>query len=312
MSLGNDLKREFVSKTSSYLTGGTSVREDCLFRLLIDAFKSLTCYSVGEIHGNKRQVIYTESNGWFTKTPRCELGDIVIVAFSKKRRIGRIIIIQNKVARTGGYLSNKCRGIYASLVQYELLKEQHIFEYVKNPRAGIPNKLLRSLCSSVCQYGIFYKNLAGNIDMSSITANKLYIVPTAFTSLPSCSDHPGASIMFNGAFETMTSRSGTGDFVGAENLKDFGDLLEDLYIGKPIGLIAKRRIEKELLYALELSYYNIPSSMQNLLQEFQDVEFINQADDYNDDVNSLGSHNSLLDICRSLIMINVDSNEDYR
>lgn len=63
MALGHHIKKQFTYHVNSL----SRHYEVDLFRCLIDSFLSLSDYTVGEIHGRKRQVEYNETKRWFTK-----------------------------------------------------------------------------------------------------------------------------------------------------------------------------------------------------------------------------------------------------
>lgn len=307
MPLGYSLKTSFSSCVSACPT--TSEVE--LFRCLKMAFSSMPDYSAGEIHGHKRQVLYTEANGWFTKKPRCELGDLAIIAFSKKKGQGRLVIIQNKVSRDSKRgLGSNCRGIYASLVQYELLRERPFFCFASGPYSGRRNGLIKfSPYSSVCQYGLFYKDRFGNVDMSSITASEFALPAKTILRFPIRSRHPVAKIEFNKKFETFASRSATGDFVAAENLIDFGNLLEDMYIGRPINVYQKKVIEDMLMLKMASDDADMSYEARRAIDDFMGTEFIEDTNvSYlnGENENNKAEWDCLLNVCRSLVLINVD------
>lgn len=301
----------FTKESHGYLSATKSIKEVDLFRFFIKAFTSMSSYNVGEIHGNRRQVVFDESKGWYTRNSQCELGDVAIIAFSKAKGQGRLVIMQNKVSRnTYGEIFYNPRGVHANLVQHELLTVRPRFQYIKSPGAGKPNNLIQaSPYPSVCLYGNFYLNRS-DIDMSALTASKLVAFPLSFKwGIPRTGKHPTASIEYKEPFETMKSRSTDGDFIGAGNLFDFGNLLEDLYIGRPINYIEKRKIESELRFALQSYSTDLLEPVITVINDFLETEFNKETDFYADDNYSEDSSSGILDICRSLLIINVDSKE---
>lgn len=83
-------------------------------------------------------------------------------------------------------------------------------------------------------YGSIYMNARGEVDMAAIAAN-LFQFKHSPIHFPQYGKHPAATIFYSGPFENLATRNGSGDFYAADNLTDFGDLLEELYIGKPLG-----------------------------------------------------------------------------
>lgn len=309
MSFGYDLKKNFTSQVETTLNAPYYAKEVDLFRCLIDAFSSMSNYMVAEIHGNRHQVEYSETKGWFLRAPRCELGDIIIIAFSRVRCQGRLVIIQNKVSRRFGQLSSNHRDVYANLVQYELMCNRPIFSPANGPYKGKENTLINRLpYPSVCQYGLFYKDPCGGIDMSSITAQEFTFAPSTAKKFPLNSKSPCAKIILPSdfSFETFNSRNSKKDFVGAKTLVDFGDLLEDLYIGMPISPNLKDNILQNLNEKRNDAYST--STMRRLIDDFSTINFSESIDRENDISASQGSEmpNNIIDMCRALLLINLD------
>lgn len=299
MPLGRDLKRAFDNQL---LIATNPTREVDLFRCLIAAINSIPSYQAFEIHGNKSQVQYTETEGWFSRKPRCELGDVAIIAFSPRRKQSRLVIVQNKRAyQPGGGLGTNKNEVRANLVQFELLSKRPYFKLVRGACAGVRNGLIRfSPYSSVCQYGIFYDSGTGT-DMSVITADRFNLV----SKHKRTGKHPTATVRFWGAFQSAGVRYAAPDFVAAETIEDFGDLLEDLYIGRPITSRAKQEINRLLFNLTNMR----PDAMHtNILNDFYNMEIVEQFDiNMHDEDLVADDFWELLDVCRSLVLIDVDA-----
>lgn len=263
MSLGDVLQDKFFSLVNN----NTQYKEVELFRKLIDAFLSMSHYFVEEIHGTKYQVTYKENNNWFNKVPRCELADMIIVAYSSERKEGRIVFIQNKLSKISPNNELRYRKIYANLVQYELLSERPIFSYVNKSLNYAEDIFYGSEYESICQYGLFYQNTDGTINMSCITASEFGHDLGSKKLVPITTKNPCTNILFDKEFETFNSRAKKGDFIAAQNLKDFGDLLEDLYIGRPID----GSLKKEILEILR-EQQNI-NTTNRILEDFSEIDF---------------------------------------
>lgn len=302
MPLGLDLKRAFDAEV---LHAKDPTREVALFRCLINAIKAMPAYRAYEIHGNKCQVEFIETEGWFTRKPQCELGDVAIIAFSPRRNRARFVIVQNKLSyNSGGGLGTITNEVKANLVQFELLSKRPYFKLVRGINAGVQNGLIKhSPCPSVCQYGVFYDSGAG-VDMSVITADKLDLDLT-YTRF---SKRPIATVRFRGAFQNFAVRHSAPDFIAAETIRDFGDLLEDLYIGRPITLRVKREINRLLL---NMAYVHPETLDVRIINDFCNMEVIGfeDANLYYEDEDESGFEN-LLDVCRSLVLIDVDAETD--
>lgn len=312
MALGTELSREFRTHATPYIRSASRIYEVKLFRYLIDAIKSVSGYSVAEIHGNKSQVTYKETMGWFTKTPRCELGDVCVIAYSKARRAARLVIIQNKVApKTGGVLPPVGNKIKANLVQHELLSYRPYFERWSG--GGRKNGLIYdSPYPSVCIYGNFIQDSStGKADMVSITANQ-FVVPHIRT--PKTGRKPSATVYYSGMYEELLHKGPFGDFVAAKNLVDFGDLLEDLYIGRPIGSGLKHMIAKALGITFSTNPTQASENFPAVLKDFQEMELSdNVSFGQGNNLNIEGGSEQIIDnplnACRVLLLLNVDGDD---
>ena len=296
MPLGQQLSDAF----QRYVALQPHNTEEELFQCLINAINDMPGYQADSIHGIRRKVEYTERRNWFTKRPaRCELADVAIIAYSRLNHRARLILIQNKVSTR-----NNTDRISADLVQYELLRDRPFFHFTSAPYQGVQNGLIhRSAYPSVCQYGIFYRN-RGVVDMSVITAQHLSMKRTHCSN----SMNPKRMIYFDGQFQNLANYNPHNDFIAAENIRDFGDLLEQLYIGRPITNRGRQVISNMLFLTPNLQEY--PHLEQHVLNfsELQLLEWEENADylnlQYEDDFRII------LNSCRRLILINVDRQDD--
>lgn len=210
--------------------------------------------------------------------------------------------MQNKLSyRLGGGLGTKTNEVPVNLVQFELLSKRPYFEFARGENAGVRNGLIRhSPYPSVCQYGIFYNNGTG-VDMSVITANQFDYHSTYIRT----SKNPTATVRFLGAFQKYGDRHLASDFIAAESIEDFGDILEDLYIGRPITAQVKQTINPLLR---TMSYAQLGSMGMQIINDFCNMEVSGSVDlDIQDIIDDQSSFENILDVCRSLVLIDVDA-----
>jgi hypothetical protein len=292
MPLGQELTDLFYATAPNTLNGHTEVQ---FFRELITAFTSLPNYAALEIHGNKSRVKYTPSNTYFTRPdPACELADVAIIAYSPQRQQARLLFIQNKVAPR-----NNCASfdrLSADLIQYELLHDRPVFQFARRDLAGTAVTLLSaSPTDSVALYGIFYQN-GNRVDMSAITANTM---TTNASHRPG--RHPKGTIEYiHHPFQSLHSH-GTRDFTAARNLADFGDLLEILFIGRPITT----QLKNQFLLILNQAFPNPTPQQQQQIDMFRNMALDNTR--YDDRYDALiPAATDPRYFARSLVFLNVD------
>lgn len=308
MSLGKELSDDFKNK---YKTATPSPHGEVkLFRILIDSFKSLTSYGIAEIHGRKAIVQYVEDRGWFTKTPRCELGDIFFLVYSPTRAKAKYFVMQNKVQH-----KSSCTQIHANLVQHELLATKKFFEFTKTHATS--DMFSHARHDSVCVYGNFYESSVGMMDeMSVFTASKLEFVgsiPSGVTGINPTKEVEYTGLMDNVASMRTAHTSGVlKDFDGTDNLEKFGDLVEELYIGEPIGSVGLRNIVAMLKTLLRKKYYhNLGKPLDEFCEELDNMAALPEM--AKRDVNQYDNEEEidfLMMGCKRIVFINCDKRNE--
>lgn len=293
MALGNDLSNEFKVLCSS---SGARTEED-YFRNLQHALLRLKKYHVIEIHGGRCQVTYTETMGWFSKSPRCELGDLFFLVYSPKRNKARYFVMQNKVRK------RNYKRVNADLVQFELLSKRLKFTYVRDGK--VSNLLSAARHESVSVYGNFYKDTTGQMDMATFTANQLQFV-RAIVNFPLSSLHPKRVVEYKGVNDTLTSiKTAKRDFYGTDCLIHFGNLMEELHIGEPLNSGLKEAL---LAYfkGLDPSDYesNMSQTLEGACEQLESivVEEFNARQELEDQIEDYKN----IKLCRNIQFINVD------
>ena len=309
MTFGKELHKNFQAQVSGTLTSGP-LKEVDLFRCLIRAFMFIPGYKAAEIHGSRHLVEYVESENWFSRRPICELGDLLIIVFSAEKRQGRLLVMQNKVSRSGGQLSSSYRSFSANLVQYELLRNRPLFRHVTGLWKGRCNSLIQNTSySSVCQYGLFYEGTNNHIDMASMTAGVLDFSSSAIRAkFPLHGRNPTARLAFSPSKYETFNRRNSADFEGADNLEDFGDLLHDLYFGRPICLSLKTQISFALMEHLRLNAGRASPLAEQLIREFSEIDFREDPAESNFHVPTGGNElpENIVSTFRALLLINAD------
>lgn len=203
------------------------------FRALINSFGSLGGpFDVEEYHGPKHQVLFNGQGAWGRSPARCELCDVLILAYSLNGGFrGRITFLQAKLSKDKH--TNLCEGwpfltdveeFKANLEQWDLLSRRP--DILPVPPFKIHPRLLReSLLPSVGSFGVFHKNALGSIDFFYSSADVLSVVgaPTTKQGKLTTSPHPRQRVT-NGLLETTFCCC----------LPIFGEALYNLEIGTPI------------------------------------------------------------------------------
>jgi hypothetical protein len=203
------------------------------FRALIRSFSSLSGpFDVEEYHGPKHQVLFNGQGAWGRSPARCELCDVLILAYSLNRGFrGRITFLQAKLSKDKH--TNLCKGwpyltdieeFKGNLEQWDLLSRRP--DILPVPPFKVHPQLLRgSLLPSVGSFGVFHKNALGSIDFFYSSADVLSVVgaPTTKQGKLTTSPNPRQRIT-DGLLETTFCCC----------LSTFGEALYNLEIGTPI------------------------------------------------------------------------------
>lgn len=128
-----------------------------LFRALLTYFADVKGCQICEVHGAKGKVGYDMPN-----EKRCEIADLLIVAYSHKMPCMKINFWQAKKAnflnQNVGLIKNgndEHFRFVLDAVQYKLLKECPLID---SRKTGFPPNILSDSCSpEITSYGVFYK-----------------------------------------------------------------------------------------------------------------------------------------------------------
>lgn len=203
------------------------------FRALIKSFGALGGhFDVEEYHGPKHQVFFNGQGAWGRSPARCELCDVLILAYSLNGGFrGRITFLQAKLSKDKH--GNLCKGwpyltdieeFAANLEQWDLLSRRPDILPVP-PFKVRPRLLSEALLPSVGSFGVFHKNPPSSIDFFYSSADALSVVgaPSTKQGKVTTSPNPRQRIT-NGLLETTFCCC----------LRTFGEALYNLEIGTPI------------------------------------------------------------------------------
>lgn len=170
------LRHEFKQRSLAAAFG-----EIAQFRALKDSFGALKPkFQVEEYHGAKRQVYFDTTQPWLRRRARCELCDLLLIAYSTTARPQvRLMLLQAKLSRSTHFnlcsspgLQNRPTEFHGNFEQWDLLSAR--------PRldpTGVftpPPDLLRSaIVPSVGAFGVFHRTASGAIDMFYASADTL-------------------------------------------------------------------------------------------------------------------------------------------
>jgi len=156
------------------ITTGYSQNEIPLFRALHSVLTGLSAnFDVEEYHGTANQVKFAGNGSYARKNARCELSDLMIVAFSSITGSVRLTYLQAKSERAT--LNSVCRREFsANLEQWYLLKQRP--PIIGSGKFDPPHDLLSSaLLASVGSFGFFFKDSHG--DFQTFYASASYMNP---------------------------------------------------------------------------------------------------------------------------------------
>ena len=154
------------------------------FRALIKSFGALGGpFDVEEYHGPKHQVLFNGQGAWGRSPARCELCDVLVLAYSLSGGFrGRITFLQAKLSKDKH--TNLCKGwpyvadveeFKANLEQWDLLARRPDILPVP-PFKVHPRLLSQSLLPSVGSFGVFHKNALSTVDFFYSSADLLSVV----------------------------------------------------------------------------------------------------------------------------------------
>ncbi|MDP2032028.1 MAG: hypothetical protein Q8K29_01320 [Polaromonas sp.] len=227
-NFGEDLLAHFTVESAA-----VSFSEVQQFRALIRSFRKVgENFDVEEYHGPKHQVYFNGQGAWARSPARCELCDVLILAYSLNGGFrARLTFLQAKLSKDKH--TSLCSGFpsatdkidfKANLEQWDLLSRRPDILPVP-PFKAHPRLLKDSLLASVGSFGVFHKKLGGSIDFFYASADTLTVVgsPTTKQGRLTTAYTPRQRIE-NGLLETTFCCC----------LPVFGAALYDLEIGTPV------------------------------------------------------------------------------
>lgn len=209
------------------------------FRALMRAFSSLKSrFHTEEYHGAKHQVYFNGHGAWARNPARCELCDIVIVAYRLKPRPQiRVTFLQAKLSKDryptlcAGHPTHAANATFkANLEQWDLLSRRPAILPVP-PFKVHPLLLASAHLSSVGSFGVFHRHRLGNPSFFYASADILTITgvsTTRYGRLSSSSSSPRQRAVFGYTEQTFCCC-----------IPMFGEALYGMKIGTPIDLGAQ-------------------------------------------------------------------------
>jgi len=283
--LGPILRRAF-SLTTSGIPLSKGRKEIPLFDGLIKAFSCLpVCGVDAKVVVERIHQVY----GWFDVDPaffagkcnnmRREIGDIFLVMYSPKQGVCKITFNQCKHAPMMS--SSVPSNFKGDSLQYYVIKERPVLLKCKHKVLAHQLSLLHSArIPSVTSYGIFH-NSGVNHEFAYFSSEHLNIG----TATPLSPKPKEITISFTGSAGSIDKTYPHGDVNAALDITSFGNHVEALHIGTPIGSTTKNIITR--------AYPQAPESFIELQLEYS-------SDDESNDVgNALSS--------KPVVFINVDS-----
>jgi len=173
IDLAVEFGRQFDS-TFKIKTHGYSHDEIPLFRAMCTSLTSLSKqFDVEEYHGNSHQVVFTGNGSYARSNARCELSDLMIVAYSPITKNVRLTYLQAKSERAT--LNSVCgREFSANLEQWFLLSNRPKISGVGNSFNPPGDLLSSAILPSVGSFAFFYKDMTGEFQTYFSTANYLF------------------------------------------------------------------------------------------------------------------------------------------
>lgn len=178
---GSQLSMAFAAESIS-----SKFSEVQQFRALIRSFGKIGGgFQVEEFHGPNHQVYFNGKGAWGRSPARCELCDVVILAYSLNGGFrGRLTFLQAKLSKEK-YL-NLCSGypnntdvvaFKANLEQWDLLSRRP--DVLPVPPFKVQPKVLSdALLASAGSFGVFHKSKPGDVGFFYASADMLTVVGT--------------------------------------------------------------------------------------------------------------------------------------
>lgn len=218
-------------------SGTSDFTEVDQFRAMMRAFGSLSpSFYVEEFHGFKRQIYFDTTHAWLRPRARCELCDVLIVAYSTTGGIAaRMTLLQAKLSRDTHLTGT---ATHSGKVEPQVFKGNYEQWHLLSGRPSLipttvfspPVDLLSSaILPSVGTFGVFHRKPTGTIDMFYATADSLTpaSVPTGpnerLGKLATIAGQPNRRIIASRSEATYCASS-----------RDFAKDLYQLQVGTPI------------------------------------------------------------------------------
>lgn len=156
---------------------GKRINEITLFREINSILsKRYSSTLIEETHQHKIDFKSKAINAFVSR----EISDLLIIVFSRKRKIGKMTFLQAKYEKTkvfnGGRFSFK-----GDFFQYELLSTRPTIKS-NSRKFTFPSDILSSSnFDSVGSFGVFYKDSKGSLDMAYAAANELSAIAPVTT-----------------------------------------------------------------------------------------------------------------------------------
>ncbi len=255
------------------------------FRALMRAFGSLNpSFYVEEFHGFKRQIYFNTAHTWLRPQARCELCDVLIVAYSMiGGTAARMTLLQAKLSRDTHLTGTST---HSSKVEPQVFKGNYEQWHLLSGRPSLipttvfspPADLLSgALLPSVGTFGVFHGKKGGRIDMFYATADSL--TPASMPAGPDERIGKLATVPGTPNRRIIASRS---EATYCPSSHDFAKALYLLQVGTPIYEAhpgtSPRRHEPQLSWVRSVLASHLAASDKNtgvaraLLNELGDSE----------------------------------------
>ena len=259
---GTHLSAAFIVASSHISMSGR--KEIPLFNALVASFSSLSSMGlditvlspiIHKVYGN-----FDVDKSYFTGgllNKKREIGDLVLVMYSKKKQSGKITFIQCKHHKS---LSIVPPSVFkGENLQFYLMNKRPIVYKCKYPMLDLnPTLFQKATIPSVTSYGIFY-DFKGKHEFAYYSSDHLIISGVPFTAI-----RKTQSITFTGSYCHVDPSYPLGDVNGTRDMIEFGDHIEKLNIGTILG--------SGLQNMIKIIHPNAPASFKSLEFEFRNDE----------------------------------------
>jgi hypothetical protein len=217
-----------------------------LFRALIRAFSQLRkSFHLEEYHGPKHQVLFNGKGAWGRTPARCELCDVLFVAYRTKPSVEvRLTFLQAKLSKekhstlcTSYPTKTDPLDFKANLEQWDLLHRRPDILPVHPFQA--PSVLLQdAVLPSVGSFGVFHRASPGHIDFFYASADCLSVVGSPKTK--------NGRLTTDGKQSPKRNLNGHNETTFCCCLPLFGRSLYSLEIGTPVAITSATGVPSPL------------------------------------------------------------------